>query len=353
MSSSSVQRLAVLIDGDNVSASRAGEIVDLAGQLGRATSYHVFGAPPPHCKTWWARALEEQLVAEMRVIRNVQGKNGADIRMALAGVELYYQGAADGYLIVTHDGDLIPLVERLKQTGRPIYGCATSQVAHQLQAACDSFFRLKSVPPPTVTLQEIEGPLQLQTAVIEAILVCATIDGWADLSALGTQLNGHAQYGKRKFGYANLSKLLKAAGFQIDKSQPKHRACVPPSMLASYQAVVEAETTPIEAMEGAHPQIPQTPAETSAETRTEKPLETDQTDQASTDESQTSVTSSPETSSRQLFLDYEVTEIQGQTLAEAREFMRSQLAEPPAPDKSSDLLSASTSPHSTKPATTR
>lgn len=230
MSKQAVQRLAVLVDGDNVSTAHASAIVDFADHLSEACSYTVFGGLKPNCRCWWASALEAQCVNDLRVVRNVLGKNGADMRMAIAGVDLYYQGAADGFLLVTHDVDLLPLVEQLKQLGQPVFGCATNRVSQRLRAAVDAFYELPHAPSLAKASNVPAGAQRseaIRSLLDEGIRKFTAGNGWLHLHKLAEYLTKRsAGYAKNKFGHRSLSKLLERHGFEVVKKKGAARTRV-------------------------------------------------------------------------------------------------------------------------------
>ncbi len=231
----SVQRLAVLIDGDNIGPSYASTIVDFASHLSEQCSYLVFGGPKPNCQSWWAAALEECLVDDLRVLRNLRGKNAADLRLTAAGVELYFQRATDGYLLVTHDSDLLPLVRRLQELHQPVFGCATAHVSRRLRLAVDAFFEL---PQPieaahedsttSVTSSDSKIADEVRRFLVGCLRNFGDTGTWVHLDVLGAYLGRQsAAYKKDRFGHRSLGKLLEQHGFEVADKKGRAKTRVP------------------------------------------------------------------------------------------------------------------------------
>ena len=82
------QRLAILIDADNISASLAGDIFKKAYAIGTPIARRAYGMV--NCFTadgGWARAQREYGVVARPQVSNVSGKNVADIALVIDAME--------------------------------------------------------------------------------------------------------------------------------------------------------------------------------------------------------------------------------------------------------------------------
>lgn len=139
------ERIAVLVDGDNVPGTHAPEIQRIAQAQGTPQVMRVYlDAQRP---TAWHDA------PGFRLIHAGQGKNASDLLMAIDAMELALSGRADRFVIVSSDGDFTHLAQRLREFGLAVIGLGDHKAPRQLRAACTRFTQLAlpekvpSVPP--------------------------------------------------------------------------------------------------------------------------------------------------------------------------------------------------------------
>ncbi len=132
-------RVAVLVDGDNLGASRSGEVLATAARYGTVDLARVY------LDAQRGGGWHEQ--AGFRLQHAGTGKNASDLLLAIEAMELALRGAFDHFVIATSDGDFSHLARRLRELGRPVsvVGEAKSPVA--LRSACSSFHELLPSSP--------------------------------------------------------------------------------------------------------------------------------------------------------------------------------------------------------------
>lgn len=139
------ERIAVLVDGDNVPGAHAPEIQRVAQAHGTPQVMRVYlDAQRP---TAWHDA------PGFRLIHAGQGKNASDLLMAIDAMELALSAKADRFIIVSSDGDFTHLAQRLREFGLSVIGLGDHKAPRHLRAACTTFTQLalpektSSVPP--------------------------------------------------------------------------------------------------------------------------------------------------------------------------------------------------------------
>lgn len=128
--------VAVLIDGENISAAHADAIMRRAGGFGQMYVRRVYGD---------ARLLERWDEREdMRMIHTGTGKNGADIRLTIDAVELAHLDQADAFVIATSDADFTHLAHFLRERGRRVIGMGEGKAPERFRKACSDFVCLSA-----------------------------------------------------------------------------------------------------------------------------------------------------------------------------------------------------------------
>ena len=130
-----MRRVALFVDGDNISGQFAAELLARAGQFGRVDIARVYiGANIPG--EWAASEGYRMIVAG-------PGKNGADIMLALDAFELFIDTGYDVAVIVSSDQDFRHLAFRLRERGVQVIGVGDEgKCTAALRKSCSTFEHL-------------------------------------------------------------------------------------------------------------------------------------------------------------------------------------------------------------------
>lgn len=104
-------RIAVLIDGDNISRRFRPEIDRQARLMGNVVACQLFGDITLHSD--WAK----EAGIDIHHCAGKSGSNAADIALVIAALDLAYRGLAQAFLIVSNDRDFEPLLRHLTKIG--------------------------------------------------------------------------------------------------------------------------------------------------------------------------------------------------------------------------------------------
>ena len=211
----SIQSLAVLVDGENISPDYAEEILQKASPLGDVSIRLVFGdfhrRNTPPWNTLSVKALGYKL---MYVSRAYRGSNSADKAMCSRARHLASRQCVKAICIVSCDGDFALLAEELISAGVPCYAMGPNHTSARLISHCQRFIRLGEH-------HDVERPTSHHRSQIHllrhAVATHANKCGWAKLQAVDRYLRRHsAAYRENRWGFASISKIVMAAGhFEI------------------------------------------------------------------------------------------------------------------------------------------
>ena len=140
------QRLAILIDADNISASLAGDIFKKAYAIGTPIARRAYGMV--NCFTadgGWARAQREYGVVARPQVSNVSGKNVADIALVIDAMEFLYKSPCDGICVVSCDSDFSALAAKIREGGKAAFGMGGPKTPASFRNACTKFFELRQI----------------------------------------------------------------------------------------------------------------------------------------------------------------------------------------------------------------
>lgn len=188
-------QLAVLIDGENISASIADELFRQIGQLGEVRDRRVYARP----QTAWASKLALHAIRLCPISHS--GKNSADIALVIDAVDMIHAGGINALCIASTDSDFAPLAVRARQSGIRVFGFGAAKQNSPFRQACSEYRLIKksSEPDhPTVPLKtksSVTTPSKAVTPnppvppiIVSILAELADAEGWAHLTALGQKL---------------------------------------------------------------------------------------------------------------------------------------------------------------------
>lgn len=253
-------RIAVLIDVDNIPAKYAEAIFEELAAYGTATVKRAYGDYTQARLAPWTRAFNVHAIKPMQQPAYTTGKNSSDSALIIDAMDLLYADNVEAFAIVSSDSDFTGLAVRLKESGKTVYGLGGRQTPVSLRNACNRFIQLEllasdaasdsaaaepastppsppsrgrattkasaSVPTDAAPAQpEMEDPpaINLQSALTKAVNATADDTGWARLSDLGSYLTRtHPSFDTRTYGHPKLSPLVQAQRFLTTERRGGH-----------------------------------------------------------------------------------------------------------------------------------
>ncbi|MFO1202882.1 MAG: NYN domain-containing protein [Tabrizicola sp.] len=168
------KRIALLVDGENLSADHAGFLITTAASLGTITVKRVYGAVTR--MGGWASA------PGYRVVHVPPGKNAGDIALSLEALELALTRQVDEFVIATSDRDISLVAMRLVELGFPVTGVGESKAPPDFRKSCRKFVLLPIKTAEAPVLPDFTTRMR-QFLKEEG----AESEGWVSLSAIGQQ----------------------------------------------------------------------------------------------------------------------------------------------------------------------
>jgi hypothetical protein len=174
------QRIAVLIDGDSFSPRLADPLFDYAGSLGRVVSAKLFANFAAINAGAWSSAIRAHGIVAMQHFNGNNGKNAADIALAIAALDLLHDDRVDLYVIVTADSDFTWLAHRLGQSGSGVHGVGPESASIAFQNSCSVFVTIDELRrralPPSGGLSLPPARWSLQPGDAETLILTALIN---------------------------------------------------------------------------------------------------------------------------------------------------------------------------------
>lgn len=115
-------RIAVLIDADNVSDKYIKYILDEVSNDGTATYKRIYGDWTKPVLGSWKNVLLDNSIIPVQQYGYTTGENATDSAMIIDAMDILYSGNVDGFCIVSSDSDFTRLAARLRESGMLVLG---------------------------------------------------------------------------------------------------------------------------------------------------------------------------------------------------------------------------------------
>jgi len=229
-SSTSVQRLAVLIDADNASAKIAdGLFVEIA-KIGEASVRRIYGDfSSPRSKAW-TDILQTYAIMPHQTFAYTTGKNASDIALVIDAMDLLHTGRFDGFCLVSSDSDFTSLAARIREQGVDVFGFGEQKTPESFRQACKRFIYTENLileapaadqpnKPDERPKSIVQSPAKAVPLISRALSQLDTDadDGWVALGGVGQRLSVLSpDFDPRTYGCAKLSDLIeKSKAFEL------------------------------------------------------------------------------------------------------------------------------------------
>jgi uncharacterized protein (TIGR00288 family) len=215
----SESNIALLIDADNASPDHLDETLLVLGELGSINIRRAYGNWAKASLKGWGNLTGSHSIVPVQQFDVVKGKSVTDMRMTIDAMDLLYRGHIDGFGIMSSDSDFLPLAQRIKEDGLPVYGFGTQKTPISFQNSCTRFFDVgalaladdERLEQPAITKgQRPVDPELLQVLGSAYKASKRDEEGFTPLSELGQRAKAVSSFAARNYGFTRLSDLIKA-----------------------------------------------------------------------------------------------------------------------------------------------
>ncbi len=224
------KRIAILIDGDNISQKYASLIKEEADKYGDITLFKMYGSiNSPTVRQWMPIMPKYGITPELQ-LSYANNKSIADQALTIDAMDILYRNIVDIFFLVTSDSDFTKLVYRIKESGKTIVGMGESKTPESLAQACNEFKLLDvlfkagavktkepEIPPVPVENSTQEIPVESkkieipsEKAIVEKI-ASVLEDEWENLANVGDSIRKSIPgFDVRNYKYSSFSAFVKA-----------------------------------------------------------------------------------------------------------------------------------------------
>jgi uncharacterized LabA/DUF88 family protein len=238
------EKLAVLIDADNVPYAHMEEMLDEIAKYGNPTIKRIYANWTAPTVSGWKKVLLEHAITPIQQYSYTKGKNSSDSALIIDAMDLLYSEKVNGFCIVSSDSDFTRLATRLREAGMLVIGIGEKKTPKPFITACYKFIyieilkkqheeigetnkkptRSKSKPEVSESVSKIDN--QLIQLIKNSVDEISDEDGWAFLGLLGNHLiKKRTDFDPRNYGFTKLFPLIKSTGrFEFEIRETKERS---------------------------------------------------------------------------------------------------------------------------------
>ena len=226
--------IALLIDADNASPDHIDEVLLVLGELGTINIRRAYGNWGKASLKGWGNLTGIHSIVPMQQFDVVKGKSATDMRMTIDAMDLLYRGNVDGFGIMSSDSDFLPLAQRIREDGLPVYGFGTAKTPLSFRQACTRFFDVAALvarEPAVDAVAADAGDTPVDPALLELLGHAYKAserdeEGYTTLSEIGQRAKAVSSFATRNYGFNRLSDLIRAIPNFDVKTGPDGRLLV-------------------------------------------------------------------------------------------------------------------------------
>ena len=244
-------KLAVLIDADNTTATCAQDLLEEIAKYGIASVKRIYGDWSSPALNGWRSVLLKHALVPIQQFAYTKGKDATDMGLIIDAMDLLYSGHFDGFCLVSSDSDFTPLASRIRASGRVVYGFGREKTPEAFRQACDRFFYIENLGEAEKPKNDTDAasataltinqpgaakpdakPRQMDAAT-RSLLYKSIKDatdeatGWAFVGKIGNVISEtRPDFDSRSYGYAKLSGMLRdLRGLQFRTDEANRMYC--------------------------------------------------------------------------------------------------------------------------------
>lgn len=147
VSEKTMVKAAILVDADNLPVSQAEEALKKLAEICNPVIKKAFGDFTKSAKNWTPEFLRKHgFTPEMHfAVSNF--KNGADIAMCIAAMDIIHTKPVEAIVLFTSDSDFASLAARIREAGLEVVGVGDAKASEVLRGAFDTFLVIEAVKP--------------------------------------------------------------------------------------------------------------------------------------------------------------------------------------------------------------
>src|SRR5215210_302520 len=209
-----MNRIALLVDGDNAQPKLLHLVLEEASKYGKVTIRRVYGDwTTPHMNQWKGQ-LNEMAFNPIQKFSYTAGKNSTDSALIIDAMDILHDNLIDGFCIVSSDSDYTGLAKRIREVGVFVMGIGEKKTPNAFVKSCEIFTFIENLEPKIETPQRKEVHKK-EKVIIDSKLIHKAFDMSANeanevyVSNMGINLRKlDPSFDPRTYGFKTLTQLF-------------------------------------------------------------------------------------------------------------------------------------------------
>ncbi len=215
-----VNRIAILVDGDNARAKLMKPILEEVSKYGKVTIRRIYGDWTLPYMNMWKDTLNDLSFNPIQKFSYTTGKNSTDTSLIIDAMDILHDKIVDGFCIVSSDSDYTGLAKRIREEGIFVMGIGEKKTPNAFVQSCEIFTYCENIMPD-IEKEKHQGKnaqtkvkkTQLQTVDLDLINKAYEMSlsegSETHISHVGSNLRKiNPSFDPRAYGFKNLTQLF-------------------------------------------------------------------------------------------------------------------------------------------------
>ncbi len=212
-------RIALLIDAENIAPKYAGRIFEELNQYGDIIIRRIYGDWSHNNVRSWMDLSQQYAMKLVMQENNISGKNASDICLVIDAMKLLHEKRTEIFCIVSSDSDFTLLAKEIRENGVTVIGMGEDKTSETFIRACKRFILLDRISEDEAdgtSDENAENSSITDRKLIEKAITEIVVDNLGKgkksyLGEIGSRLSKmYPEFDSRNYGYHNLSAFIKS-----------------------------------------------------------------------------------------------------------------------------------------------
>lgn len=215
-----INKIALLVDGDNAQAKLLNLILEEASKYGKVTIRRVYGDWTKPQMNTWKSILNEMSFNPIQKFSYTSGKNSTDSALIIDAMDILHDELVEGFCIVSSDSDYTGLAQRIREEGIFVMGIGEKKTPTAFVKSCEIFtytenldvvVESKAVAPASKAVKKVKmkPPPPNMNLIHKAFTLSTNESNEVNISTLGLNLRKlDPSFDSRTYGFKTLTALF-------------------------------------------------------------------------------------------------------------------------------------------------
>ena len=221
-------RIALLIDAENISYKYIDTIFDELKEIGSVTIRKVYGDLSKEGTKPWVNPIQKYAITPVQQYQNSRGKNSSDMALVIDAMDILYNNPVEIFCVASSDSDFTRLASRIRQEGKMVIGMGESKSSQPFVNAFDKFQYLDLLDEECAEVSAEKEITPISEIKNEVMAFLESNDGYVEnLAKVKDNLQKKfPDFDSRNYGCSKFSKFVAQLSDEIELAMNKRTITV-------------------------------------------------------------------------------------------------------------------------------